>query len=72
MVQLNVDLPDEVAQELAARARVAGLSMEQVVTGALASSVGQRRTPAFIGIGRAKPGFSVRVAEERMETEGLV
>ena len=46
--------------------------MEQVVTEALASSVGQRRAPAFIGIGRAKPGFSVREAEERMETEGFV
>lgn len=72
MVQLHVELPDEVVREFAARARAAGLSMEQVVTEALASSVGQRRAPAFIGIGRAKPGFSVREAEERMETEGFV
>ncbi|MHB8289422.1 MAG: hypothetical protein ACYDEY_09335 [Acidimicrobiales bacterium] len=67
---MHVEFPHEVTQELAARARAAGLSMEQVVMEALAPSVGQRRASAFIDIGRAKPGFSVREAEERMETEG--
>ena len=73
MSDLHVRISEDLAERLALEARHRGVGLDQLVTEAIQTHL----PPAgaglgFVGIGQAKPGFSVRVAEERMEAEGLV
>jgi hypothetical protein len=75
MTELRIVVPDELAQRLASEGADRGASAEDVAAEVLEKHVpphheGKERF-SFIGIGRAKPGFSVRVAEERLEAEGF-
>lgn len=75
MTELRVFVPDDVAERIASEAAERGISRED-----LAAEVLRLHTPTpaaapagltFVGIGRAKPGFSARAAEELMEAEGF-
>ena len=74
VTDLHVQIPDEVAERVATEARHRGVTPDEVVADALRAHVPAKTTGAlgFIGIGQAKPGFSARAAEERMEAEGFV
>ncbi|MGD0255793.1 MAG: hypothetical protein ABSB99_09640 [Acidimicrobiales bacterium] len=75
MTELRVTVPDEIAERLATEAAERGTSAEDVAAEVLRLHVpSERRTGrfGFIGIGQARPGFSARVAEERLEAEGFV
>ena len=73
MTELRVLVPDELADMVANEARERGVTQDEVVVEAIREHV--PRSPggplSFIGLGRAKPGFSTRLAEERMEAEGF-
>lgn len=47
------------------------LAVEVLSTHVPESLSERSRGLSFIGLGRAKPGFSARVAEERLEAEGF-
>ena len=75
MTELRIVVPDELAQRLASEGADRGASAEDVAAEVLEKHVpphheGKGRF-GFIGIGQAKPGFSVREAEERLEAEGF-
>ncbi len=72
--ELRVVVSQEVAERLASEAADRGTSAED-----LAAEVLSLHTPkqqdheqlGFINIGTARPGFSAREAEERLEAEGF-
>jgi len=74
MTELHVQVPDDVAERLAGEAGRRGVTPDEVVTEALRVHMPAEPTATFgfIGVGQAKPGFSARAAEERMEAEGFV
>lgn len=73
MTDLHVQIPDDVAARVATEARDRGVTPDQVVADALRAHVPAQKSGSleFIGIGQAKPGFSARAAEERLEAEGF-
>lgn len=75
MTELRVTVSDEIARRLASEATERGTSAEDVAAEVLRLHVPSRRQGSgrfgFVGIGRAKQGFSVREAEERLEAEGF-
>jgi hypothetical protein len=74
MTEMHVIIPDDVAAKVVSEARERGVSTDEVVVEALREHVPSEPSGifGFIGIGRAKPGFSTRAAEEAMEAEGFV
>ena len=74
VTEMRVEIPDDLAAKVLTEARERGVSTEKVVLDALREHVPSEPSGslAFIGIGRAKSGFSARAAEERMEAEGFV
>ncbi len=75
MPELRVTVPDETAERLASEAADRGTSAEDVAAEVLRLHAPLRRGHSrfgFIGIGQARPGFSARRAEERLEAEGFV
>jgi plasmid stability protein len=77
VTELHVRIPDDVAERLASEATERGVSAEDLAAEVLTAHVPESNPEAtrglsFIGLGRAKPGFSARVAEERLEAEGFV
>ena len=74
MTELRVVVPDEIAERLASEAADRGTSAEEVAAEVLRLHVIPRSATGrfgFIGIGTARPGFSAREAEERLEAEGF-
>jgi plasmid stability protein len=77
VTELHVRIPDDLAESLASEAAERGVSSEDLAAEVLRAHVPSESSPranqfSFIGIGRAKPGFSARKAEERLEAEGFV
>jgi hypothetical protein len=74
VTDLHVQIPEDLALRLTDEARERGITPDEVVAEALRVHVPTKATGGleFIGIGRARPGFSARAAEERMEAEGFV
>jgi plasmid stability protein len=75
MTELRVTVPDEIAERLASEAADRGTSAEDVAAEVLRLHVPSHRQGTgrfgFLAIGQAKPGFSVKDAEERLEAEGF-
>jgi len=76
VTRLHVQIADDVAERLASEATKRGVSAEDLAAEVLTAHVPEAspeptRLPSFIGLGRAKPGFSACVAEERLEAEGF-
>jgi hypothetical protein len=75
VTELRVVVPDEIAERLASEAAERGTSAEDVAAEVLRLHVPAQRGTGrfgFIAIGKARPGFSVREAEEKLEAEGFV
>ncbi|MGD0442228.1 MAG: hypothetical protein ABSB52_16585 [Acidimicrobiales bacterium] len=75
MTELRVTVPEETAERLASEAADRGTSAEVVAAEVLRLHAPLRRGTrrfGFIGIGQARPGFSARQAEERLEAKGFV
>jgi hypothetical protein len=64
MTDLHVRIPDDVAARVATEAHNRGVTPDEVVAEALRVHVAATSDDSlgFIGIGRAKPGFSARAA----------
>lgn len=76
VTELHVHIPDDVAERLVSEATERGVSAEDLAAEVLTAHVPEpvptpSRGLSFIGLGRAKPGFSARAAEERLEAEGF-
>ena len=74
VTELRVVVPDEVAARLASEATERGTSVKDAaaeVPRLYAPSERRAARFGFIGIGQARPGFSAREAEERLEAEGF-
>jgi hypothetical protein len=74
VTELRVVVPEDIAERLAERAQREHTTPEDVAAEVLRLHVAVRPAAerfAFIGIGRAKPGFSAKEAEERLEAEGF-
>jgi hypothetical protein len=74
VTELRVTVPDETAERLASEAASRGTSAEDVAAEVLRLHAPLRQGTSrfgFIGIGQARPGFSTRQAEEKMEAEGF-
>src|ERR1039458_4058416 len=74
MTDLQVHIPDEVAQRLATEAAQRGTSTEDVAAEALSryAPTPQGRSLDFIGMFDAPVGFYAQRAGELLETEGFV
>ena len=74
VTELRVVVPDEIAARLASEATERGTSVEDVAAEVISLHAPTERGAdrfGFIGIGQARPGFSARKAEERLEAEGF-
>jgi hypothetical protein len=75
MTELRVVVDEEIVERLASEAAERGTSAEDIAAEVLRFHTRpSSRTDRldFIGIGTARPGFSVREAEEKLEAEGLI
>jgi hypothetical protein len=70
---LRVVVPDETAERLASEGAQRGASAEDVDAEVLTlhAPAGSGDGLGFIALAHAKPGFSVRLDEQRMEAEGF-
>ena len=73
MVCVTVKLPDDVAKRAAAAAAELGVSVDEFASEAIEAFLGdrERRELGFVALGDAEPGYSARLAEERLEAEGF-
>ena len=74
VTELRVTVPDETGERLASESADRGTSAEEVAAKVLLHAPLRRGTSrfGFIAIGQARPGFSAREAEERLEAEKFV
>ncbi|MGD0595739.1 MAG: hypothetical protein ABSB54_18875 [Acidimicrobiales bacterium] len=73
MTELRVVISDDIAKRLELEAAGRGTSPEDVAAEILRLHAPTESSAklGFIAIGRARPGFSARAAEERLEAEGF-
>jgi hypothetical protein len=75
LTELRVVVSEEIAKRFASEAADRGTSAEDLAAEVLSLYAPRRQAEerlGFIDIGSARPGFSARKAEERLEAEGSV